>query len=215
MLCDERNKVFIIFDKLYSLQSLIFPKHWWGFRNHHQAINHVLLDSDFVLRCYYQQGFVARRGILQVCVSPKSRCLQSPNMMLGIRGELGGGWLQELWSPHSVGSNAGSRGSGVGAGGSKGSWCPWCQCPELSPPGVAPQMFHRTVSFFMSNRWRTLLLCVTDGRETQNNGVNFRFSNPDFLVWAACIARWELTFSPQMLILKHIFHICVFTSHPD
>lgn len=91
MLCDERNKVFIIFDKLYSLQRLIFPKHWRGFRNHHQAINHVLLDFDFVLCCYYQQGFAARPGILQVCVSLISRCLQSPNVMLGIRGVLGGG----------------------------------------------------------------------------------------------------------------------------
>jgi len=40
-------------------------------------------------------------------------------MMLGTRGELGGGLLQELWSPDSMGSDAGTCGCKVGAGGSK------------------------------------------------------------------------------------------------
>lgn len=57
---------------------------------------------------------------------PTSVCqpvLQTPAItkpvMLGIHGELDGDWLQEPWSPVSMGSNAKGCGHGVRAGNGK------------------------------------------------------------------------------------------------
>lgn len=95
-------------------------------------------------------------------VSLVSWCLQWPNTTLGIRGGLGGGWLQELWSPDSMASDAGARGCGVGAGGSEDAGVSALGWRLVSRSrlgsGVAPRLLW-TVSF--TGRYRSS--CQADG----------------------------------------------------